>query len=251
MNENIPSFLKLKDRTLYYKGEGEFVFLVPEIFFSRNHAIIDGEFVNIIGLLNYSILKKPTDPITKNLKVFDFPTVFLTKPGKIEKVKRLKLVDSRPAEDYRVLHYEDNNEDQIICSIDVPQDIANVEEFMQIFVKTGKIPTGIPYDIIHNLFLENMELNGNSYGITAQYFGLIVSELCRDPNDNSRPYRLSKAINKSMVDYEPISIKTISKIVSPFTSITTENWDEAVVNASIIEPEKIKNTPMERIMMGD
>lgn len=250
MNENIPSFLRLKDETLYYNGEGEFVFIVPEIFFERNHAIIEGEYISMIGCLNYAVLKKETDTIIDNIKVFDYPTVFTCKPGKIEKIKKLKLVNSRPAEDYRLLHFKNNDEDQVITSIIIPQDIVNVEEFMQIFVKTGKIPANIRYDRLHELFTENIALNGNSYKITIQEFGILVSELCRDPDDISRPYRLSKMINKSMVDYVPVSIKALSKIVSPFTSITTENWDEAVVNASVIRPEDIKYTPMEKIMTG-
>lgn len=250
MNENIPSFLRLKDRAVYYNGPGEFVFLVPEIYFARNHAIIEGEYINLIGILNYAILKKDTDQIANNLKLFNFPSAFVTKPGRMEKIKNLKLVDSRPPEDYRVLHYADNKDDQIIVSIEVPQDIANVEEFMQIFVKTGKIPANIPYDILHEYFLESIALNGGSYKITAQMFGVIVSELCRDPKNISTPFRLSKTINQSMVDYESVSIKAIPKIVSPFTSVTTENWDEAVVSASIIDEKDIKDTPMEKIMMG-
>lgn len=250
MNENIPSFLRLKDNALYYNGPGEFVFLVPEIYFERKHAIIEGEYVNLIGILNYAILKKESDTIIDNLREFKFETVFLTRPGRIEKVKNLKLVDSKPGEDYRVLHYTDNGSDQIVVSIEVVQDIANVEEFMQIFVKTGKIPANISYDKLHEYFLDNIKLNGGNYKINAQKFGIIASKLCRDPSDINRPYRLSKAIDKSMVDYVTISIKDISKIVSPFTSVVSQNWDEAVVSASIIDPDEIKDTPMERIMTG-
>ncbi len=122
---------------------------------------------------------------------------------------------------------------------------------MQIFVKTGKIPKNIPYDTLHEYFLENMALNGGDYGITPQEFGLVISELCRDPSNISRPYRLSKAIDKSMIDYTAISIKEIAKVISPFTSVVTENWDEAVISAGLIEDKDIKNTPMERIMMGE
>lgn len=250
MNENIPSFLRLKDNAVYYNGTGEFVFLVPEIYFERNHAIIEGEYVTLIGILNYAILKKETDNIADNLKEFKFETQFTTRPNRIEKVRNLKLVDSRPAEDYRVLHYSNNDTDQIVVSIEVVQDIANVEEFMQIFVKTGKIPVNIPYDKLHEYFLNNMRLNGSDYGINAQKFGIIVSKLCRDPNDINKPYRLSKAIDKSMVDYVTISVKDISKLVSPFTSVVSQNWDEAVVSASIIDPKDIKDTPMERVMTG-
>ncbi len=67
MNETIPSFLKLKDEALYYNGEGEFIFLVPEIYFERNHAIITGEIVNMIGILNYNFIKKDGDDYTKDL----------------------------------------------------------------------------------------------------------------------------------------------------------------------------------------
>lgn len=252
MNETIPSFLKLKDEALYYNGEGEFIFLVPEIYFERNHAIITGEIVNMIGILNYNFIKKDGDDYTKDLKVFRFPTIFLSKPGRIEKVKNLKIPGvAGNGEDYRILHYANNDEDQIVCSIRVPQDISYVEEFMQIFVKTGKIPKNIPYDTLHEYFLENMALNGGDYGITPQEFGLVISELCRDPSNISRPYRLSKAIDKSMIDYTAISIKEIAKVISPFTSVVTENWDEAVISAGLIEDKDIKNTPMERIMMGE
>ena len=54
-----------------------------------------------------------------------------------------------------------------------------------------------------------------------------------------------------MIDYIPISIKEVSKVISPFTSIVTENWDEAVISAGLIEDKDIKNTPMEKIMMGE
>lgn len=251
MNETIPSFLKMKDEALYYNGTGEFVFLVPEIYFERNHAIIVGELVNMIGILNYNIIKKEGDDYTKDLKVFKFPTVFLSKPGRIEKVKNLKIPGVPGTEDYRILHYTDNNEDQIVCSIKVPQDISYVEEFMQIFVKTGKIPKNIPYDTLYEYFLENMALNGGKYGITPQEFGVVISELCRDPSNLSKPYRLSKSIDNSMIDYIPISIKEIAKVISPFTAIVTENWDEAVISAGLIEDKDIKDTPMEKIMMGE
>lgn len=250
MSNQMPKFLKKKEYTLYFNGPGAFVFIVPEIWFDREHAVIEGEYVRLLGILNYTILKNPDDKIdATKIKNFKFPTVFSTKPGRIEKVKNLKLVSSRPAEDYRLLYYYDNGEDQIVVSTEVAQDIANVEEFIQIFVKTGKIPTGIPYDDLYTYFLESIDINGSSYGITAQEFGLIVSELCKDPKDISKPFRLSKAINDDMTAYQTISIKENPKLVSPFTSIISENWDEAVIYASIMDEDQIKDTPMENIMM--
>ena len=51
MNENIPSYLRLEDNSVYYNGEGQFVFFIPEIFFERNHAIYEGDIIYTIGVL--------------------------------------------------------------------------------------------------------------------------------------------------------------------------------------------------------
>lgn len=96
-----------------------------------------------------------------------------------------------------------------------------------------------------------MAVNGGDYGITPQEFGLLVSEQCRDPENIRRPYRLSKAIDSSMVAYDVVSIKEMAKLISPFTAIVSENWDEAVISAGLIPDKDIKDTPMEKIMMGE
>lgn len=246
---SIPSFLRKDGDTLYYNGDGEFVFIVPERFFEKGSdiALVVGEYVSLIGILNYAILRKESDPLNKNLKTFNFPTVFLTKPGKIEKIKNLKLYPSSEGEDYRLLKYSDNGVDQIVVSTKVPQDIAYVEEFFNLFVQTAKIPRTIPYDELYTYFMESIKLNGGSFGISSQLFGIIVSELCRDPNNINNPFRLSKAIDTDMNSYNPISIKTVPKLVSPFSAITSENWDEAVVSACM-NKDNIKSTPLEKVL---
>ena len=51
-----------------------------------------------------------------------------------------------------------------------------------------------------------------------------------------------------MNQYKPISLTMIPKYVSPYASITSENWDQAVVNAVITKPGR--RSPMEPILMG-
>ena len=77
-------------------------------------------------------------------------------------------------------------------------------------------------------------------------FGILISELCRDPKNESIPFILSG--EKDMHNFKPISIKMVPKYISAFASITSENWDDAVVNA-IINKNKI-DSPMEKILMG-
>lgn len=240
-NDKIPFFLKRKDDALLFNGDGQFIFYVPETYFDSKNAIIVGDYVNILGILNYSIENKTGG--NGGLRTFNFPTVFLTKPTTIDKVKDVKLTKTTPSQDYRLLKY--NKGDMVVVSTKVPQDIVNVEDFYRLFVITGNIPNTIPYDKLQDYFIESMTLNGASYGISLQMFGILLSELCRSVKDESIPFRLAK--EKDMTNYRPVSIKVIPKLISPYSAITSENWDEAVVNAIINKGDK--TSPMEKILM--
>lgn len=243
----IPNFIKKDGDSVYYNGEGRFIFFVPESYFSRKCATIEGEYVEMIGILNYCISKNEEDnDYSKKLKTFNFPSRFMTKPGRIEKVKNLQLSPESKVEDYRLLIYTDNMSDQIIVSTKVPQDIANVEDFFRLFVLTGNIPKTIPYDKLHEYFLESIELNGSSYKISAQMFGIIVSEICRSSSDLNKPFRLANTDN--MYDYIPMKISSVPKLNGPYNSITSENWDESLVGA--IMNKETKNSPLEKIIMS-
>ena len=101
------------------------------------------------------------------------------------------------------------------------------------------------YKELHELYLQNIALNGDAYPVSAQLLGIIVSETARDPKDVTVPYRLSK--NKS-AGYKLVSIKDIPKLISPFTSLTSENWDESIVNAIVNDDKGYKESPLERLM---
>lgn len=244
----LPSYLKVQDESVYYTGTGEFLLFVPDSYFTKKIAVIEGEYVELIGILNQSIIYPPKEmDVTKKLKPFYFPSRFVTKPGKIEKVKGLQLTKNYKS-DFHVLHYENNNIDQIIVSTKVPEDITNVEDFFRVFVNAGDIPTSIPYHDLWKPFIDSMTINGSSYGLPAADFGLLISELCRDPKDINKPFRLGKSIDTDDTSYIPVSVKYIPKLVSPFTSLTSENFDEAMVGA--IMNQNNTPTPLERVLTG-
>ncbi len=237
----IPSWLKKDGDSVLYNGDGYFAFFIPESFFDGKNsakAIIQGELVNVFGILDYQLFTadgKPDGPV----RCFKFPTIFLTKPTSIEKLRNAKLASWAKSMDYRVLKYEKGA--QIIVSTKVPQDLQNVEFFYNIFTY-GKLPVTIPYEDGYTYLLENIELAGESYGISAQLLGVVWSEMCRDHNDLEKAYRNSKCEH-----YTTINIRDIPKFISPYSAITSENWDEAVVNA--IENKNEKDIPMEKILM--
>lgn len=238
----VPTFLKKDGDALLFNGEGQFVFYVPELYFDRGDAEIKGEYVNLLGILDYTIYNKNGSNI--GLKRFYFPTVFLTKPSRIEKSKNIRLKAAVEPQDYRLLIFE--KDDAVVVSTKVPQNISNVEDFYRIFL-TGKLPTTIPYDKLQDYFIDSIKLNGSSYGMSLQMFGIVVGEMCRDPKDPSKAFRLTKFTDP--MSYRNISIKDLPKYISPNVSISSENWDLGVVGA-IMNPNTT-NSPLEKLIMGE
>ena len=243
-DQKIPSFLKLVDGTslVFNIPDGEFCFYVPEVFFgNQDIARIDGYYVSLIGLINYTIFDKNGN--NNGLHAFKYPTIFLCKPSSIEKIKNVKLEKNSDPSDYRVLHFKYG--DEIVSSIHTPMIINNVETFFKMMFLTSKIPSSIPYDKLHEYLPENISLNGSSYKLNMQLFGMCISEICRDKNNRSIPFRLSK--NQDMNDYKLVSIKEIPNYISPYASFTSENFDESLMNAIIMDTDKY--SPLERILM--
>lgn len=239
---SLPSWLKKDGDSVKYNGDGYFAFFVPERFFDGDKsakAIIIGEYANLFGILDYQLFNdngKANGP----LRNFKFPSIFLSKPGEIQKVKNIKLTSWSDAQDYRVLKYRKG--DTIIVSTKVPQDLQNVEFFYGIF-RTGNLPVTIPYEELYTYFIENIEIAGENYGITNQLLGVVASEMCRDPNNLEKVFRNSNADH-----YKMINMSDLPKFISAYSAITSENWDDAVVNA--IENKSTKDIPMEKILMG-
>lgn len=237
----VPKFLVKDGDSLLFNQEGTFVFYVPETYFDRGDAEIKGEYINLLGILDYTIFNPDGSNI--GLKRFNFPTVFLCKPSRIEKAKNLLLKKTVEKQDYRLLVFEKG--DAVVVSVKVPQNITNVEDFYRIFL-TGKLPVTIPYDKLQNYFVDAMELNGSSYGMTLQMFGVVISEMCRSKDDVSKAFRHTKFTDQ--MEYRAISIKDLPKYISPASSIGSENWDLGVIGA-ITNPHE-SNSPMEKLLMG-
>lgn len=238
--EKLPAFLRRNGDSLLFNGEGEFIFYVPEDYFSSNIAIVYGAYISMLGICNYTIINKSGKD--NGMHPFRFPTIFLCKPYTTEKIKNFKILKTSDPSDYRLLKFK--NGDEIVTSTKVPQIIDNVETFFNMFFVSGKIPNTIPYNVIHEYIKENMNLNGSDYGVNNQLFGLLISELCRDPKDLSRPFRLTNM--EDMNAYKPISIKKIPDYVSPYVAITSENFDESLMAAILSEEDKY--SPLEKVL---
>lgn len=235
----IPSFLKKDGERILFNQEGELIYYVPESYFTKDIAEINGEYVTLLGILDYAIFD--TNGKTKGLKRFNCPTMFMCKPTSIEKLKNVKLTKYIEAKDYRILKFKKG--DEVISSIHVPEMVSNAETFFRLLL-TGDLPTTIPYDKLHEYFPNNVRMNGGDYGLNMQMYGIIVSEMARDPNNVKRPFRYSNMNN--MNEYTCINIRLIPKYITAYTSITSEVWDEGILNASM--NKNTRYVPLENLL---
>lgn len=237
----VPSFITRKGDALLFNGDGELIFYVPQTYFDRGDAFAVGEYINIIGIFDYSVFDK--NGKNNGLHRFNFPSVFLSKPYTIDKQKQIKLIKTQPPTDYSLLRFKKG--DAVVVDVNVPQNNSNIEAFYKLFLY-GKLPRTIPVDKLHEYFTDNIKLNGSDYGVNLQMFGFIFSEMCRDPNNLNIPFRNTKWTDPT--NYNMISIMDLPKYISPSQSITSQNWENALVGA-INNPTDVES-PLEKILMG-
>ena len=250
--QQIPDIFKQDGYTIKYDVDdgSELVYYVPENFFNNTSknpiAKVDGEYISLIGLCLWTVIDKNGKPGKfRSLKI---PTMFNCKPYTVDKIKNEKLPGTAEAADYRILRFRYG--DEVISNIRTEKNVDNAEMLFKILVFTGNIPTLISYDDIWKLFLENASANGFNYGLNIQLYCMLMSLICRNRNNIEEPFRYTNMKDKH--SYKPISIRLVPKFISPFTAITSENFDEGL-RASIMMSDKpeseIPYSPIEKILM--
>lgn len=237
-----PSFIKVENNSFIFKDDGIFKLYVPEKYFDIKMAEFVGEIVNVFGILTYEICDK-NDKIIHKMDNFKFPAKFNTKPDDIEIVKDFKIFPTSEPQRYRVLKYYKNG--VVVVNYAISETVDNLNTFYSA-LQYGNLPNCVPYNEWQDYFFENIALTGNSYKVSAQLMGIVFSELCRSSKDPSVPFRMSKS--KDMRDYKMCNIREIPREISPFTAITSENWDEALISSTLADSNK-QHSPMEKIMM--
>jgi len=247
--DKVP-FLKRVENSLIYNEDGELLFYIPEDYFtdSKNPiAQIVGENIITIGILGWTLAKSNGAVDTDKVKPFVYPTYISCKPSSIEKISNLVLNKTTP-KDYRVLHFKKG--DQVISDCYTAQDIDNTMYVLNMtFINGNKMPTIMRYDKMHEILPYSIELNGSSFGMNMQFFGLLCSESFRNPKDLSEPFRYTNM--NDMTAYKQLSIDDIPKHISPYVALTSNNFDESLMAAMIMsnDVDNIKPSPLEKVVM--
>lgn len=238
---SLPPYMKQVENTLFYKGPGELIYYVPEKFYDLSVAYSIGEYVEAMGIFCYARFDGTGK--SSGIKHFKLPTMMKCKPSKIDKVTSFQLEGSSTPQGYRLLHFQDG--DELLSEIAVPQSIVNVEKFTGL-LKGGNLPDHIPYNELQDYIILNAKLNGFNYKVSNQLLGLMISEIYRDKKDLSKPFRYTDM--KDLTAYKAVNITKVPKYTSVYTSITSENPDEAIAGALI--NSGTGESPLERIMMN-
>ena len=244
-DNGVPSFAKeIDNKLIFTPKDQEFVAYVPEKYFERKIAQVMGEYIDVLGVFNYTIQDLKTGK-NNGLHQFRFPSFFTTKPYIVEKQKDIQLIKESFVEDYRIFRYREG--DELFSSLDIVKFIGNVERFVNLWYSLGYINNTVRYDEIVDYILDNMAINGESYGLNAQMIGFTVTEICRAHDNPDIPFRLSKSNN--VHNYQSMSIKNISKHVSPYTALVSEDFDESIIYGMMNNTPK--DTPLEKILVGE
>ena len=247
----IPDIFKQDGYAIKYDVDDgtEVVYYVPEDFFNNNTknpiAQVEGEYISLMGLCLWAIVDK--NGKVGKLRLLKIPTIFTCKPYVVDKVKNEKLPGTAEAADYRILRFRYG--DEVISNVRTEKTVDHAEMLFKILVFTARIPTLISYEDIWKLFLENAEANGFNYGLNIQLYCMLTSLVCRNSKNVVEPFRWTNM--SDMHNYKPISIRMVPKFISPFTAITSENFDEGL-RASIMMSDRpdseIPYSPIEKVL---
>lgn len=239
MAYKFPSFTKVVNDSLIYNDDGVFCFYIPKIYFDRNNVVQEGDIVSMFGIVDWTIIK---DGKNNGLHRFNLPAPFQTRPTRQTPIKNVKLIaESEPA-DYIMFEYEKGA--PIFTNINITQDVTNIEEFFKI-LKSGRLPCTLPYDKFHEYMMDAFIYAGTKYSLHSQLLGIIAGRYFRSQKDLRKAFRDTDM--SKMTEYQIINIADLPKYISPYSSITSENWESALVGA--MTNQDGTKSPLEKMLM--
>lgn len=128
----------------------------------------------------------------------------------------------------------------VILSSDVVKRDVIAYQVYDFFIDAGNIPWFMTYDDLLKLFYGSDQYAGISFGANHAIIPLIISNIARDPNDKTKYYRQSIALNPKL---DPAFIPFKSVIYGPKTTtakLMGAYFDSALVSALTNPNERIE-----------
>ena len=250
--ENIDFIKELSDNSVITTCPYMQVVL-PQKYFDHNICEFVGSNVNTFGMFEVRVFRSDDIENERPEKFFfKFKGMFLTSPSSVTEEKVKVVTDEGEITETNViLEYTEGS--TFITSTIVKSD-PDVAKRMLDFMTLGYLPNIIDYGDIASYWTEVNTANGiNLSEMSLSSIELIVSELCRDPDDYSRAFRkrLRDKPTTSKRDWKMLSTKYIPRYTSVFASLTSGDLKGNLV--SMISKErsgkKQYDTPLEENLL--
>ena len=239
----------------YFKDDGESIIFtgqymevyVPGSYFKKELAQQVGDNFKIFGLVNLVTFNDADGKSPNPMRLLNAPVQFMTFPSAYE-VRKMDLKSTEGPEPVVVLKYYTND---ILCPSLIPKTSLTFRDFLAILTG-GKIPSFTPYDMVFDIWMENMEMAGISFDIPDSTYEIAISEIYRSRSNPLKKFGavLAKDPKHNLTDYITFSPREITKTNSTFTGIAFEDMDQ-MLTASInraVKDKPERTSPMEEII---
>ena len=249
-------FIPQPDTSITFVGS-KLVIQIPETFIEKGISSINRTTVTTIGIFDgYIFDDYSNDNISDADHKFTLKipsNIFLT-PSHIEKSTRIvERVETETFEKENIYNLIFLEGDTFMLSSNVVQECSTVDNFMYMLLN-GQIPKNIKYDELPNLWLQCSIINGSgTLGSDFSIFGMIISNLVRDPQNFSVPFRLvcDKYFSKGIMNGKMMSYQAIPRYISNFTAITGSDPRQGITVAMARvygDKEKDVKSPIEEVI---
>lgn len=199
------------------KAELEF----PEEFIDHDIAEIVGKDISIFGLFEMKVYETEEDVENNTPKHLFFKQIgrILTSPSSIADIRH--EISEEKNDKYYLLSYKLG--DQFIKNKNIIVDSNVANTVLNIFT-LGYFPNVLNYEELAEYWVNASAYNGVSLsGLSQRSIELIISEICRDSSDLTRPFRYKLKDNPKTdhKSWKLINIRMLPKYASVFSSLTS------------------------------
>jgi hypothetical protein len=249
-------FVKTEDDALIFKGT-KMIIQISEDSVEKNVTVINQTAVSTLGIFEAYIFDDiEENDISKAIHKFTLklPTVIYLNPSHIDlTTKTVEDVATGTLSKENYYNFIFLYDDVFIESTNVVQSFNTVDHFIYMLLQ-GQLPKTVRYDEIASLWAECAAINGSGT-LKSDYnmLAMIISNLVRDPNNLSSPFRLSydKYYEKGIYNGKMIKYMDIPRYISNFTAITGSDPRYGVTVAMTrmyADNEKDVKSPVEEII---
>lgn len=186
-----------------------------------------GEGFKVVGIFNMRFFKFDQEPReSAPLRTFNYPNPIVTYPDS-STIQKLELIPGRP-DRYRILRY---NLGDVLMSSEEVEAVGNCTKFLHMIIR-AKIPGTMPYDKFIKVWENNFDVNSFNPGVPSVTLQMIWAELCRDPDDVTKPFRYKYGLGgASPTDYRLVNMNTVAAATSVFSGLSFERLGEKMASA--------------------